>query len=214
MEEPIAEGSAPSPPPTRRPSGWEVSFLVGRVGGRRWSWSGISKLLAAAAALFGIIFGAVQIYDANQLQEETNRLQRARLDSHLEEVMMALDRYFASHPHLRRFFFASGTQQALPAPGPMSAPAMGTAELIIDFADDVAAYAEMRKMDPQTSARWAAIVSGYFNQSPILRLAWHEYHGLYGPATACILGAPSRGIKFERWDWRTNLPPEEPRPCS
>lgn len=184
---------------------------------RDWTWGGVGKVTAtvvgAAAAVFGIFFGGLSIYRADGLQEEHNRLQRAQLDSHLEEVMMGLDEHFASMPQLRPFFFKTGKDERFPPPGPIRAQAMGTAELIIDFADDVGAYVQMRKMPTEDSARWAKIVGSYFKESPITRFVWSKFHKAYNSATACILGSPF-GRDLVGWKWRTNSPPAPVRSCS
>lgn len=185
---------------------------------REWRWPEVLMAVGGAATVIiagaGIYFGVAQLKEADRLQKETNRLQRAQLDSHLEEVMMNLDRYFASHPELRPFFFAIGHRERYPPKGPLLAPAMGTAEMVIDFADDVGAYAAMRKMKPSDSARWRRIVSSYFKESPVMRFMWKKLHHAYRASTACILQAPIQREKLRDWDWRTNSPSEAARRCS
>jgi hypothetical protein len=183
---------------------------------RRWPISGIGALATVVIAIAGIYFGVAQLLTADHLQAEDNRLQTAQLDSHLEEVMMNLDRYFAVHPRLRPYFFAPDNAEQFPPIGHLRSEAMGTAEMIIDFADDVGAYAEKRKMDPTDSARWAEIVGSYFKESPIMRYMWKEAElfRAYSTSTACILRAPIEHKRLEAWDWRENAPREVARQCS
>lgn len=162
--------------------------------------------LGAVAAFGTVLVGVIGILQNNDLQAENNRLQRAALDSHLEEVMMGLDRHFVAYPELRRFFY-SRRARSLPPPGRLRDKAMGTAELIIDFADDVGAYTRTHKMEPEDGARWASLVRGYFEESPVTRFAWKEFSDSYDEATACILGAPF-GQKLRGWSWRSNTPRE------
>jgi hypothetical protein len=156
----------------------------------------------------GIWVGVTTIEQGNDLQAENNRLQRAQLDSHLEEVMMSVDRHFVSYPRLRQFFYATRHPQRFPPPGVTRAQAMGTAELIIDFADDVGAYVRMRRMAPSDAWRWTEIVRSYFRESPAIRSAWYLFHAPYEVTTACVLGAPY-GSELDGWKWRTNRPEAE-----
>ena len=161
--------------------------------------------MAVGAALFGVILGLTQFREANRLQEEGNRLRRAELDSHFEEVMMGLDRHFVAYPRLRPFFYSAGAE-SLPGRGRLRAQALGTAELIIDFADDIGAYARMRKMAGSSQRRWTGIVRSYFAESPAVRYAWNRFHGAYDESTACILGAPFGSGEMFDWRWRLNAP--------
>jgi hypothetical protein len=182
---------------------------------REWRWPQVLAAVGTAIiAIGGIYFGIEQIREEDRLEKETNRLQRAQLDSHLEEVMMNLDRYFASHSRLRPYFFAFGHPERFPSKRQLLAPAMGTAEMIIDFADDVGAYAEMRKMDRSDSARWREIVGGYFKESPVTRYMWKKLHYAYSTSTACILQAPIQPKKLRQWHWQTDTPREVARRCS
>lgn len=191
-------------------------WLAPKSAGARWrDWKLLKRIptvVGAIAAPSTVVFGLWGIHRGNDLQEENNRLERAALDSHFEEVMMGLDRHFVSHPELRRFFYAPRTH-ALPARGRMRAQAMGTAELIIDFADDVGAYLRMRRMSPDDAERWTEIVRAYFDGSSPTRFAWSLFNAPYGETTACILDAPN-GPKVDNWDWRSNSPRARwPRVC-
>jgi hypothetical protein len=173
----------------------------------RWElWKRVLGVLGTAAAIATVWVGVETLRQANALQADDNHLQRAALDSHLEEVMMGIDRHFVRYAHLRPFFYASGGAQAFPArPGRVRYQALATAELIIDFADDVGAYARNRKMAVADQARWARIASAYFDESPVTRLVWKRFSGAYDRTTACILGAPY-GRALDSWDWRANAP--------
>lgn len=174
----------------------------------RW----IASVLAALATLTTVVVGVVGLYQANSLQEENNSLQRAALDSHLEEVMMGVDRHFVSHPELRSYFYSSSSK--LPSSTRLRSQALATAELIIDFADDLGAYMRMSRMDADPEERWAKIVRSYFDESAVTRLAWTRFHGPYGETTACVLGAPFGRYRLEQWNWRTNKPlGARPRVC-
>jgi hypothetical protein len=173
---------------------------------KRWKYW--KRALAAATvciALVGVILGLAQFREANRLQSESNRLHRAELDSHFEEVMMGLDRDFVAHPGLRPFFY-SARGKSLPPPGRLRAQALATAELIIDFADDIGAYARMRKMTGASQRRWTGIVRSYFAESPAVRFAWGGFHNVYDKSTACILGAPFTTDQFLRWSWQLDTP--------
>jgi len=173
---------------------------------KKWKyWKRVLAVLAVGTALFGVVLGLAQFREANRLQEESNRLRRAELDSHFEEVMMGLDRHFISYPALRPFFYSAGAE-SLPPPGHLRAQALGTAELIIDFADDIGAYARMRKMAGPSQRRWTGIVRSYFAESPAVRFAWRSFHGAYDETTACILGAPYGADELLDWRWRLNAP--------
>jgi hypothetical protein len=148
----------------------------------------------------------------NALQQKNNSLQKAQLDSRLEEEMIQLDSYFSSHPNLRPFFF--GTHQKMPSGKLVKAKAEGAAEMLIDFADDVGAYARMGRMPGSSEQRWATILRLYFQESPITRRIWDEAHIAYDGVTACFLGAPN-GDQINGWNWRTNSPIVFlPRSCS
>lgn len=173
---------------------------------RKWKyWKRGLSVATVAIALVGVFLGLLEFREANRLQRESNRLHRAELDSHFEEVMMGLDRNFIGHPSLRRFFYSPGAE-ALPKPRRLRAEALGTAELIIDFADDVGAYARMRKMADDSQRRWTEIVRSYFAESPVVRFAWEGFHDDYDESTACILGAPFTADEFLRWNWRLDAP--------
>ena len=167
--------------------------------------------------LHGSVHDSVaQIIQSNKLQAESNRLERAQLDSHLEEVMMGIDRYFATRPRLRKFFFVANARhphEHLPTRSLLWS-AMGTAELIIDFADDVGAYAERRKMDTKDVRRWSSIVGAYFDQSPITRFMWCQVHDSYESSTAEVLHAPFEQSELDSWDWRTNSEGTNGRRCN
>jgi hypothetical protein len=91
---------------------------------------------------------------------------------------------------------------------------MATAELIIDFADDVASYLRTEMMESSDAERWARIVRPYFEQSRMTRLAWHYQYEAYDRVTACVLGAPPTE-EMAHWDWETNSPKHTwPSPCT
>jgi hypothetical protein len=166
----------------------------------------MAAVIAALAAVAALLLGLAQFERANDIQEENNRLRRAQLDSHLNEVMMGLDRHFVSYPELRPFFY-SPQARALPLRQSLRAQAMGTAELIIDFADAVSSYTRMQKMNSRSRQQWAGITRSYFKGSPVIRFAWQTFHNAYDESTACILGAPFKESEFERWHWQSNSPP-------
>jgi hypothetical protein len=176
-----------SHPPSQR--GWEL-FIAG---------------FTALAVAAGVVLGLFELGKSNHLQKDQNRLQQAALDSHLNEVMMNFDRHFVAYPQLRKYFYLDekGRQTQPPHAVRLRAQALSTAELVIDFADDVASYVRERKVPPATATHWKGIVEPYFNESPVTRYAWWQFHDAYGPDTADILGAPF-GDKMRGWDWRTN----------
>ena len=91
---------------------------------------------------------------------------------------------------------------------------MATAELIIDFADDVASYLRTKTMQPTDAERWVKIVRPYFEQSRTTRLAWYYQHEAYDRLAACVLGAPPPD-KTKGWQWENNSPRHVwPSPCS
>jgi hypothetical protein len=167
-------------------------------------WKTGAAVIAALAAVFTVALGLAQLKEANNLQEEENRLRQAQFDSHLNEVMMGLDRHFVSRPALRPFFY-SPHGESLPEREPLRAEALGTAELIIDFASDVSAYTQSQKMGSRSREQWARITRSYFSESAVIRFAWRSFHDAYDESTACILGTPFQK-DLNRWDWRSNAP--------
>jgi len=180
-----------------------VLSMVGRGEAERWKTG--AAVLGAIAAVVTVALGLWQLKEANALQEEENQLQQAQFDSHLNEVMMGIDRHFVSHPKLRPFFY-SPRGRSLPLREPLRAQALGTAEMIVDFASDVSAYAQKHRMGSHSSAQWAGIIRGYFVESPAVRFVWRSFRDVYDEPTACILGAPYNEKDFSRWQWRTNAP--------
>jgi hypothetical protein len=174
----------------------------------------IGGLLATAAAIAAAIAAILSLQQANDLQADANQLQAASLDSHLEEVMMGLDRHFVRYPHLRPYFYAEENRpRPLPrGSGPLVAQAWASAELVIDFADDVGAYVRNREMPDGPGKRWTRIVREYFRGSPITRIAWKSFADAYDETTACILGAPF-GDAIRGWNAATNRPTPTPRDC-
>jgi hypothetical protein len=175
------------------------------------SWWGKSEhlktgaaVIAAAAAVITVVLGLAHLREANELQDEENQLRQAQFDSHLNEVMMGLDRHFVSYPALRPFFY-SRQNKSFPLREPRRAQALGTAELIIDFAADVSAYMQSQKMGSRSREQWARITRSYFAESAVVRFAWQSFHGAYDESTACILGAPFQE-ELSRWNWRSNAP--------
>lgn len=172
---------------------------------KKWKyWKRGLTVLGVATAALGVFLGLAQFREANRLQEESNQLRRAELDSHFEEVMMGLDRHFVAYPHLRPFFYSKDAK-ALPPAGPLRSQALGTAELIIDFADDIGAYARIHEMAPPSERRWTGMIRSYFVESPAVRFAWTSFHSAYDKSTACILGAPYRP-QLLAWRWQFNTP--------
>jgi hypothetical protein len=171
--------------------------------GKSEHWKTGAAVIAAVAAVVTVVLGLAQLREANQLQEEENQLRQAQFDSHLNEVMMGLDRHFVSYPHLRPYFY-SRRNRSLPGNEPLRAQALGTAELIIDFAADVSAYTESRRMGDRSREQWARITRSYFVESAVVRFVWRSFHGAYDESTACILGAPFEDVG--RWNWRFNAP--------
>jgi hypothetical protein len=170
-------------------------------------------ILGAAAAVATAVFAGMAWSQTNQAQDKANTLQEAALDSHLEEVMMGLDRHFVRYPRLRPYFYsAKGRFQPYPRPGLIRNQAFATAELVIDFADDVGAYKRKREMTPAAGRRWSDIVQAYFRESRVTRVVWSRYAGSYDRATACVLGAPI-GDELDNWNPRTNSPPATGRAC-
>lgn len=136
--------------------------------------------------------------------------------------MIRLDGYFAAHPALRPFFFDEGhasrvsqtSDPKMPRSTSVMYEARGTAEMIIDFADDAAAYSRMEQMPIASEERWIRILRPYFRESGVMRQVWRRAHGAYDRVTACFLGAPS-GPKVEAWTWETNRPfAPQPKVCS
>ncbi|HWC47579.1 MAG TPA: hypothetical protein VG448_01715 [Solirubrobacterales bacterium] len=173
---------------------------------KKWKyWKRGLAVATVGIGLVAVVLGLAQFREANRLQAESNQLHRAELDSHFEEVMMGLDRDFVAHPSLRPFFY-SAKAELLPPPGRLRAQALATAELIIDFADDIGAYARMRKMANASQRRWTGIVRSYFAESPAVRFAWKRFHDAYDTSTACILGAPFTAGEFLSWRWKLDAP--------
>lgn len=184
---------------------------------RRWGkaehWKTIAAVVGALAATVTVGLGVAQLKEANDLQEEDNRLREAQLDSHLNEVMMGIDRHFVSLPRLRPFFY-SPQGESLPQREPLRAQALGSAEMIVDFAADVSAYTQDQRMGSRSRAQWAVITRSYFTESPVVRFVWDSFHDAYDESTACILGAPFEDADLNRWRWRSNSPPFEwPEVC-
>jgi hypothetical protein len=168
-------------------------------------WTAVGALAAVVAAIATAIgvFIAIRTLDhGNDLQKKNNRLQAAQLDAHLEEGMIQLDKYFSSEPALRPFFFGG---QHVESSRLVRARAEGAAEMLIDFADDVGAYARMGRMSKDSERRWATIIRLYFQQSPITRRVWDEAYVAYDRVTACFLGAPD-GQAVNGWSWRSDSP--------
>jgi hypothetical protein len=141
-----ADGVSPAPPSSdaAAPQTHEARIAMWPS----WeTWKRVLVVLGTAAALGTVWIGVETLRQANTLQADDNRLQRAALDSHLGEVMMGIDRHFVRYAQLRPFFYASGSTQTFPPRrGRLRYQALATAELVIDFADDVGAYAR--------TARW------------------------------------------------------------
>lgn len=169
--------------------------------------------LGALAAVAAAVFAGMAWHQTNQAQDKANTLQEAALDSHFEEVMMGLDRHFVRYPRLRPYFYSAGNRvQPYPRPGLIRNQAFATAELVIDFADDVGAYMRVWEMTPAAGRRWRGIVQSYFRESRVTRVVWGRYAGSYDRATACVLGAPI-GDELDHWNARTNAPPATGRAC-
>jgi hypothetical protein len=152
------------------------------------------------------MIGVVSLVQANSLQRQNNQLQQSGLNSRLEESMIGIDRHFVTYSVLRRYFFAiNGRQTPAPRNGWRAAKAEATAELIIDFADDVASYLRTGMMSHHDIERWRAIVGAYFNESPVLRLMWSQDAGAYDDVTACVMDAPPQDA-IGAWNWRTDTP--------
>jgi hypothetical protein len=171
--------------------------------------------VSTSAALAAAIVAVISLLHANTLQHENNQLQQAALNSRLEEAMVGVDQHFVTYARLRPFFFTTAKGEIMPpAESHLSYEAMATAELIIDFADDVASYLRTEMMKPSDAKRWAKIVRPYFSQSRITRLAWHYQYEAYDRVTACVLGAPPPE-KTKPWNWETNTPKHTWRlPCT
>jgi hypothetical protein len=160
-------------------------------------------------AVIGVILAIGRLDHGNALQKMNNNLQAAQLDAGLEGGMVQIDKYFASHPALRPFFF-SQTRGILPVRTRVRFEAKGTAEMLIDFADDVGAYSRRGRMMASSERRWTRIIRPYFAQSPVMRQIWNEAYVAYDGVTACFLGAPD-SQEMEGWHWQANKP-EAPRP--
>jgi hypothetical protein len=169
---------------------------------REWEfWKRVIAVLTLVGVGATVFLGLRGLFEAN-------RLQRASMDSHLGEVMMGFDRHFVVYPRLRRYFYANSeiSQTLPPRATRLRTQTLSTAEMLIDFADDVAAYVGERKMSKEEKRHWASIVGPYFCESPITRYAWKRYHDAYGKDTASILGAPYGTRAVQKWDWRANKP--------
>lgn len=171
--------------------------------------------LSTVAALVAATVAAVSLWQANGLQRKNNQLQQASLNSRLEEAMVGVDQHFVTHAKLRPFFFTTARGEIMPpVESHLSYEAMATAEMIIDFADDVASYLRTEMMKPNDTERWEKIVRPYFEQSLTMRLSWYYQNEAYDRVTACILGAPppeatkawSRETNKRRYPW--------PSPCT
>ena len=119
---------------------------------------------------------------------------------------MGIDKHFVTHPELRRYFYEPGQGSPYPREdGRIRNEALATAELVIDFADDVSAYTRTDMMNPDDVKGWAAIVRAYFKESAVTRQMWARYYDSYDKATACILDAP-HPVAMGHWDWEANSP--------
>jgi|ERR671924_47234 hypothetical protein len=136
-----AEAYGANPPPNPRP------------GTRRWELviAGVAAFAVVASVVVAAVFGLLGQQNTNHLQKEQNSLQRALNGSHFGEVMIRLDQYFAEHPELRKYFYADPVETQPPHAIRLRAQAMSTAEMLIDFADNVAFYVREGKM-PQKDA--------------------------------------------------------------
>lgn len=182
---------------------------------KRWSASGVLKFVSTSAALAAAIVAVMSLLKANALQHENNQLQQSGLNSRLEEAMVGVDQHFVTYARLRPFFFKTAEGEIMPpAESRLSYEAMASAELIIDFADDVASYLRTEMMKASDAERWAKIVRPYFEQSPATRQAWYYQHEAYDRVTACVLGAPPPK-ETKPWNWGKNTPKHEwSSPCT
>jgi hypothetical protein len=206
----------PSDPPATDSDASDVGAVPDENGSRRWSFAGVLKVASAGTAIAVAIVAILSLEQANQLQEENNHLQQSGLNSRLEEAMVGIDQHFVTHARLRPFFFTptENGPRMPPAKTRLSYETMATAELIVDFADDVASYLRTDMMEGRDAKRWASIVRPYFDQSRMTRLEWKEDYKAYDKVTACVLGAP-QPEKMSGWDWEHNTPKASwPSPCT
>jgi hypothetical protein len=170
------------------------------------NFESIAVILAAALAVGALIYAGEQFkHNKEQAREQTTQVRiqaktgSAALESHMQEQMAGLDRYFAEHPHLRRHFYYSPGQRLVDVPltQPRRAEVLATAELVIDLAATVASSRDL--MDGEAVDRWYSLFNSYFCQSQSIRFKWHAWSGNYSSDTKMLLGAPSG----DKWSWKT-----------
>lgn len=168
---------------------------------RRGDWSKLSATAAWVAALAAV--GALILTAISQLigvseSAHQSRVAQAALEADMQGRMQELDMRFASHPHVRPYFYEN---TPVPRRGNLRRTVLAYGEGIVDLAATIASSTDL--MRAHNRKLWNRIMAGYMCGSPAVRFTWARFATSYSGATATILGLDSvRNPSTWRWQRR------------
>lgn len=152
---------------------------------------------ASAAVVAAVSVPAALVYTAaqtsalrEQLKLQTREHARstaarhAALDMRLLERMLEIDRFFIEHHELRPYIL-EGIEK--PTEEALRAQVEGCADMLIDFADLVAATGRHDQLSRADYDSWADFLQLYFRNSPAIRGRWRVMGSMYPPGTRELL---------------------------
>jgi hypothetical protein len=150
-----------------------------------------ASLVAAISVPAALVYAAAQTRALReQLKLQTHEqvrstdAQHAALDMRLLERMLDIDRFFIEHSELRAYVQEGADS---PETEPLRAQVDGSAEMIIDFADLVAATGRHNQLSRSDYESWGDFLQWYFRQSPAIRDRWRMMGAMYPPGTRELL---------------------------
>jgi hypothetical protein len=158
-----------------------------------WLQTGAS-LVTAIGVPSALVYAARQAHAVQQQlrlqtqeQRRSTRAQHAALDMRLLERMLDMDRFFIEHPHLRAHM-QGGLE--VPETEPLKTQVHGSAEMMIDFADLVAAAGRHDQISQSDYESWGDFLQWYFRLSPAIRENWRRIGPMYPRGTRELLVPP------------------------
>jgi len=137
----------------------------------------MTETVLQTASLFAVAiatgFTAYQVHLTRRQTELSIATTRAGIYQGIAQEMLTIDRFFIEYPILRPFFYNNAPASSAGSSFPLSLE--GTAEMLVDFADDV--YLQARNLREQPPfpgemdiwERWAAYFHDLYLSSSVLR---------------------------------------------